>query len=160
MSKPQKTRFAKEIDLDPPWVKIEDFAKLKLRRPVVLVNGTFDLLHTGHQKVLHHARKHGKTVVVAMDSDEMVGIKKPGHPFLSWVERAVQFRFAPVDYVVEIGSDAEFVKLVQVLKPDLRVRGAEYKDNPSRVADIPTLWIHAAGMRTSTIVERIRNART
>ena len=160
MKKPQKTRFAKEIDLDPPWVKIEDFAKLKLRRPLVLVNGTFDILHTGHMKVLHHARKHGKTVVVALDSDALVSEKKPGRPYLTWVERAVAFRFMPVDYVVEVNNDKEFVRLVSILKPDLRVRGAEYKDRPSRIPDVPTLFVHDAGMRTSKIVERVKDGRT
>jgi len=159
VTKIQKTRFAKEVDLDPPWVRIDDFAKMRLRRPLVLVNGAFDILHTGHMKILHHAHKHGKTVVVALDSDAFVGRKKPGRPFLTWVERAVQFRFMPVDFIVSIESDKEFVRLVEVLKPDLRVRGAEYKELPSRIPQIPSLYVHDTGMHSTKLIERIKNAR-
>lgn len=159
MKKPTKLiRFAKEVDLDPPWVKVEDFAKLKLKRPVVLVNGTFDLFHTGHAKILHHAAKHGKTVVVAMDSDEMVQGKKPGRPIQTWVERAVAFRYSPVDFLVEIHGDEEFNRVVELLKPDLRIRGAEYRDKLSRIPDVPTLFVHDYGQRTSKLIERIRNS--
>jgi cytidyltransferase-like protein len=159
MKKPTKLiRFAKEIDLDPPWVKVEDFAKLKLKRPVVLVNGTFDIFHTGHAKILHHAAKHSKTIVVAMDSDAMVAGRKPGRPIQSWVERAVAFRFSPCDFLVEIKNDEEFMQLVELLKPDLRVRGAEYRDKPSRIPEVPTLFVHDYGCRTSKLIERIRNS--
>lgn len=159
MKKPTKLiRFAKEIDLDPPWVKVEDFAKLKLKRPVVLVNGTFDVAHSGHFKIFHHAHKHGKTVVAAMDSDSLVAQKKPGRPIQTWVERAVAFRFMPIDYLVEICSDLDFIRLVELLKPDLRVRGAEYRDKPSRIPEVPTLFVHDYGQRTSKLIERIRNS--
>ncbi len=159
MPKKQNSRFAKELgDIDPPWMRIEDFGKRKFKRPVVLINGTFDILHSGHIKLVAHARKHGKTVVVAIDSDAMVGNKKPGRPFMSWVERAVAFRFLPIDYIVEVSSDADFKRLVQLLQPDLRVRGAEYANCPSRIPDIPSLYIHDSGIHTSEIIKRIELA--
>jgi cytidyltransferase-like protein len=158
MPKKQNSRFAKELgDIDPPWVRVEDFARLKIKHPVVIINGTFDILHSGHIKLVAHARKHGKTVVVAIDSDALVGTKKPGRPYLSWIERAVAFRFLPVDYIVEIESDGDFKRLVELSKPDLRVRGAEYADKPSRIPDIPSLYIHDIGIHSSELVRRIIN---
>jgi cytidyltransferase-like protein len=140
------------------WVRIEALKYLDLKRPVVLLNGCFDLLHSGHMKVIFHARKHGKTLICALDSDDMVAAKKPGHPVLSWIERAVSLGFMPIDYLVEVNSDEEFKQLVKVVKPDLRVRGAEYKDKPSRTPGIPSLLVHDSGLRTSAIIERIVNA--
>lgn len=156
MPKKQNSRFAKELgDIDPPWVRVEDFARLKIKHPVVIINGTFDILHSGHIKLVAHARKHGRTVVVAIDSDYLVASKKPGRPYLTWVERAVAFRFLPVDYIVEIESDGDFKRLVELSKPDLRVRGAEYADKPSRIPDIPSLYIHDSGIHSSELVRRI-----
>lgn len=149
-------KFTKDLaDPDPPWVRIDDFKGLQLDRPIALVNGTFDLFHSGHMKILAHAKKHSKTIVVAIDSDRMVGEKKPGRPFMTWVERAVAFRFMPVNFIVEIDTDGDFKRLVQLLQPDLRVRGAEYRDKPSRIKNIPTLWVHDSGIHTSEIVRRV-----
>ena len=161
MPKKQNSRFAKELgDIDPPWVRVEDFAKLRIKHPVVILNGTFDILHSGHIKLVAHARKHGKTVIVSIDSDEMVNRHKPGRPYLSWVERAVAFRFLPVDYIVEVENDEHFKRLVELCKPDLRVRGAEYANKPSRIPDIPSLYIHDSGIHTGEIVRRIQSRST
>jgi len=154
-------RLAKEnYDGELPWVRIADFEKLKLKRPIVLLNGSFDLLHSGHMKVIFNARRHGKTLVVALDSDQKVAARKPGKPICSWIERATSLGFMPVDYLVEINNDEEFVKLVNTVKPDLRVLGAEYRDKPSRIPEVPALFIHDAGVHTSEIVRRIENARS
>lgn len=153
-------RTTKDIfDLDPPWVKIADLGLMeqqqKLKHPVVLVNGCFDIFHSGHAKILYHARKKAKTLIVAMDSDKMVAAAKPNRPIQSWIERAVMFRYFNIDYLVEINSDRDFVDLVEKVRPDLRVKGAEYVWNNSRVPSIPILYVHDSGMRTSKIVERI-----
>ena len=154
-------RLAKENhDLELPWVRVEDFARLKLKHPIILLNGVFDLLHSGHMKNIFHARKHGKTVVLALDSDRLVGEMKPGRPLLTWIERATSLGYMPLDYLVEIDSNKEFVRLVELLKPDLRVKGAEYREKPSRIPEVPCLFIHDSGMRTSEIIKRIKNAIT
>ena len=153
-------RLAKENhDGELPWVRITDFAKLRLKHPIVLVNGCFDLLHAGHWKTIFHARRHGKTVVIALDSDRLVNERKPDRPIMSWIERATALGFTPADYLVEIDSDKEFLQLVELLKPDLRVKGAEYRDKPSRIPEVPTLFIHESGMRTSEIIRRIQGAK-
>ena len=152
-------RLAKEnYHGELPWVRVEDFAKLKLKRPIVLLNGAFDLLHSGHMKAIFHSRRHAKTLVCALDSDAKVAASKPGRPILSWIERATSLGYMPIDYLVEINSNEEFVKLVEILKPDLRVLGAEYREHNSRIPDVPALFIHDSGIRTSEIVRRIKDA--
>jgi D-beta-D-heptose 7-phosphate kinase/D-beta-D-heptose 1-phosphate adenosyltransferase len=157
MNSTKNFKFAKEPELDPPWVRIEDLVKLKLKRPLVLINGTFDLLHSGHMKLFYHAQKKGKTIIVAMDSDVMVASKKPGRPIQTWIERATAFRFLPVDYLVEINNDDEFINLVRTIRPDLRIRGSEYRSGQSRCPEVPSLYVHNAGQRTSDIIERIKS---
>lgn len=155
---PLRFRLAKDSAKgELPWVRIDDFKKLKLKRPIVLINGVFDILHQGHWKVIGHARRHGKTLICALDSDMLVARNKPGRPIMSWIERATALGYTPLDYLVEINGDADFEKLVEIIKPDLRVKGAEYRDKPSRIPEVPCLYVHDSGMRTSEIIRRIKD---
>lgn len=143
-------------DFEVPWVRVEDFKKLQLMRPVVLVNGAFDILHSGHMKVIFAARKHGPTLVAAVDSDERVArVKGAGRPVQTWVERATTLNYMPVDYVVEIGSNEDMDELMKVLHPDIRVQGGDYKGVKSRYPKVKKYFVYDNGMRTSKIVERI-----
>jgi hypothetical protein len=63
----------------------------------------------------------------------------------------------PIDYLVEINGDEEFCRLVKLIQPDLRVLGSEYREKKSRIPDVPALFIHDSGIRTSEIVRRIRD---
>jgi len=42
----------------------------------VFVNGTFDVLHTGHLLLFEYAKSFGDHLIVAIDSDERVREKK------------------------------------------------------------------------------------
>jgi bifunctional ADP-heptose synthase (sugar kinase/adenylyltransferase) len=109
-------------------------------------------------KVIATARKKAKTLVCAMDSDELVRKQKGlGRPILSWIERAAAMNYMPIDYLVEIESPREFNHLVSVLKPDLRVQGADYVNVPSRHPSVPKLFVRDGGMRTSEIIRRIND---
>jgi len=56
---------------------------------VVLTNGCFDVLHTGHLRLLHFARSLGDLLVVAMNSDRSVReLKGAGRPLVPQDERA------------------------------------------------------------------------
>lgn len=65
-------------------------AQLKQRgRYVVFTNGCFDLLHTGHARLLEEARKLADVLVVAVNSDRSVrALKGPDRPLPSEMERA------------------------------------------------------------------------
>lgn len=133
-----------------------------LARPVVLANGAFDLLHSAHLYLLHCARREAGTgsVVVALDSDEKVRrAKGPARPVLNSVQRTLALFYAPVDCVVEIGSDTDFDILVRYLRPDLRVLGKEYARRGTRVPHVPTLFIPRFGkMSTTEIIRRAQEA--
>ena len=53
----------------------------------VWVNGTFDVVHIGHIRLLEHASAFGK-VMVGIDTDERVKLKKgEGRPFNNLKDR-------------------------------------------------------------------------
>lgn len=146
-----RERLSEELS----WSRIEDLKDLK--RPVVLVNGSFDVLHSGHMKLIFAARKRAGTLVVAMDSDRRVReLKGSTRPIQLWSERATSLQYMPVDHLVEIDSNEEFLRLVEAIQPDLRVMGADYIGHRSRVPGIKTMYVRGTGMRTSYIVDRIK----
>jgi cytidyltransferase-like protein len=143
-------------DEGPPWVRVEDFSKVKILRPVVLVNGAFDILHSGHMKVIFAARRRGPTLIAAVDGDERVRMSKGlGRPIQTWIERATTLGYMPLDYIVEIGSESEMDKLMKVLQPEIRVQGGDYQGQKSRYPSVKKYFVMNCGMRTSKIVERI-----
>ena len=143
-------------DEELPWVRPGDLSTLALPRPVVVVNGAFDLLHAGHMKVIFAARKRAGTVIVAMDSDERVARKGTGRPILRFPERARALEFMPVDYIVEINNDKDMARLLSATKCDLRVQGFEYRGRPTKFPDIPKCFVRVGAMSTTKIVDRIK----
>lgn len=143
-------------EFDVPWVRVSEIVKMDLPRPIIVVNGAFDVLHSGHMKVIFQARRRAATLVVAMDSDDRVSRKGTGRPIQTFVERATTLNFMPVDYIVEIDSDENMKKLLYGLEPDARVQGQDYRKTLSKYPDIPKFYVRGTGMRTSKIIERCK----
>lgn len=102
-------------------------------RPLVLTNGCFDLLHAGHVRYLTAARKLGRSLVVGLNSDCSVQQIKPAvsgqppRPIMPEAHRAeVIVALRPVDAVV-IFSEPTAIALIQALRPDIYVKGGDYK---------------------------------
>lgn len=146
-----------------PWVQATRTSARRWSppRPLVLVNGCFDLLHAGHLYLLSEARvlRRGGTLLVSLDSDSMVAEKKgPGRPILLWPERARALELLDVDLLHECGSDDEFVRLCETWRPDLRVRMEDYRGRPSRVTGISEVFLPRLGnVSTSEIIRRVQD---
>lgn len=94
----------------------------------VWVNGTFDVVHIGHIKLLEFANSFG-SVTVGLDTDERVRSKKgESRPFNTLEDRMgfiSSIRF--VDDVVCFGSDEELINQIKNYEPDIMVIGGEYR---------------------------------
>ena len=95
---------------------------------VVTTNGCFDVLHLGHLRYLQAARKLGDCLVVAINSDTSVRqLKGQNRPLVPEDERAEMLAgLACVDYVV-IFPEFTPVELLSELKPNIHVKGGDYK---------------------------------
>jgi len=94
----------------------------------IWVNGTFDILHIGHTRLILHAASLG-TLRVGLDTDERVRSKKGmGRPFNNLDDR-MEFVSAirGVESVVYFGSDNELIEKIKEWEPDIIVVGDEYK---------------------------------
>ncbi|MEQ8602695.1 MAG: D-glycero-beta-D-manno-heptose-7-phosphate kinase [Marivibrio sp.] len=94
---------------------------------VGFTNGCFDLLHPGHLSLIRQARAACDRLVVGLNSDESVRrLKGPDRPVQSEAARAaVLASLAAVDLVVVFGEDTPLA-LIETLKPDVLVKGADY----------------------------------
>ncbi|HWI25422.1 MAG TPA: D-glycero-beta-D-manno-heptose-7-phosphate kinase [Stellaceae bacterium] len=95
---------------------------------VGFTNGCFDLLHPGHISLLSQARAHCDRLVVGLNSDaSVVRLKGPTRPVQNEQARAaVLASLASVDLVVVFEEDTP-LDLLGALRPDLLVKGADYR---------------------------------
>ncbi len=98
------------------------------KQKIVFTNGCFDILHRGHITYLAKARQLGEILVVGLNSDDSVRrLKGPERPVNDEVARAqVLAALEIVDYVVLFEEDTPYNIIVKV-KPDLLVKGGDYK---------------------------------
>ncbi|OQX86489.1 MAG: D-glycero-beta-D-manno-heptose 1-phosphate adenylyltransferase [Candidatus Omnitrophica bacterium 4484_70.2] len=100
----------------------------KKKKKIVFTNGCFDILHQGHIYLLKKAKSFGDVLVVGLNSDSSVRrIKGESRPIKDEVSRAKilsSIRF--VDYVVIFKEDTPF-RLIKVIKPDVLVKGGDWK---------------------------------
>jgi len=103
---------------------------------VVFTNGCFDLLHQGHVDYLSRARDLGDILVVGLNSDASVRrLKGPTRPVSHEASRAhVLAALSAIDYVVVFEEDTP-IQLIQSIKPDILVKGGDYKHDEVVGAD-------------------------
>lgn len=132
---------------------------------VVFTNGCFDILHAGHVSYLQRARGEGERLVVGLNSDRSVrAIKGEQRPVQIQGDRArILAGLACVDAVV-VFDDSTPLPLIERLRPDVLVKGADYEEHEivgaaetlargGRVVRVPL----AEGRSTSAILDRVRS---
>lgn len=94
---------------------------------MVFTNGCFDILHVGHVRYLGAARALGDCLVVGLNSDASVRrLKGAARPVNEEADRAeVLDALRAVDYVT-IFDEPTAAELIEILRPDVYVKGGDY----------------------------------
>jgi rfaE bifunctional protein nucleotidyltransferase chain/domain len=94
---------------------------------VVFTNGVFDLLHPGHVRYLHEARRLGDALIVGVNSDRSVRANKgPDRPLNHAGERAeILLALGSVDAVAVFDEDTPLA-IITKIQPDILVKGADW----------------------------------
>jgi len=102
----------------------------------VMVNGTFDVLHPGHIALLNTARSYGDWLVVAIDTDRRVKeLKGQQRPINCQTDRKIMLsNLKAVDIVEFFDNTEELVKLMERYKPDVYVKGSDWKHDTQSTA--------------------------
>lgn len=97
-----------------------------LHHPVVHCHGCFDVLSLGHIRHLQAAKAMGKTLIVTVTGDKYVN-KGKHRPIFTAQERAEAIcALQCVDYVL-INDAPDVIEMIKQLKPNIYVKGADYK---------------------------------
>ena len=93
----------------------------------VWVNGSFDILHIGHLRMLEYASLFGD-VRVGVDTDERIREKKGIDRPYNTLEDRVEFLYGLkyVTDVVTFNSDMELIERIREYGPDMMVIGDDY----------------------------------
>ncbi len=119
---------------------------------VVFTNGCFDIVHRGHVEYLHKASQKGNRLVLGLNSDVSVRrIKGSSRPIVDEESRAIILAaFEFIDLVVLFDEDTPY-ELIKAVKPDVLVKGADYKAEDIVGYDIVTK--KGGAVETITFVE-------
>ncbi|MSR77962.1 MAG: D-glycero-beta-D-manno-heptose 1-phosphate adenylyltransferase [Candidatus Omnitrophica bacterium] len=100
------------------------------KKKIVFTNGTFDILHLGHVTYLEKARAHGDVLIVGVNTDRSVkSYKGPTRPINHENDRLrVLAALESVSYVV-LFSDPTPLQLILKIRPDVLVKGGDWKKN-------------------------------
>jgi D-beta-D-heptose 7-phosphate kinase/D-beta-D-heptose 1-phosphate adenosyltransferase len=133
-------------------------------KKIVFTNGCFDILHPGHTRYLAEAKKLGDHLIVAVNSDRSVkAIKGPNRPVLDEADRAELLAALECVDSVLIFDEEDPLKTIQVLVPDVLVKGGDWAEDEIIGADVvknaggKVIRIpFVDGYSTSDIVEKIK----
>lgn len=128
---------------------------------IIFTNGCFDILHPGHLGVLRFAWEQAGPrggVVVGLNSDSSIRkIKGPERPIMDEDARAqilISLRY--VDHVITFDEETP-IKLIELLRPDIIVKGADYEASRVVGNDLALVMLAPVEEKWSTtkIIEKI-----
>ncbi len=143
-----------------PWAKQQHAAG----RTIAFTNGCFDLIHAGHLAGLELAADAADLLVVALNSDSSVrDLKGPGRPIIGQDDRARLIAALRPVSAVTIFAEPTPLECILRLRPDVLVKGSEYRTEEivgarevvswgGRVLRVPMV----EGLSTSQIIRAIR----
>jgi D-beta-D-heptose 7-phosphate kinase/D-beta-D-heptose 1-phosphate adenosyltransferase len=128
-------------------------------KTIAFTNGCFDLMHIGHVKYLEDAGRGNRVLIVGLNSDVSINhIKGSNRPIVVQKSRAaVLAALESVDFVVIFNEDTPY-KLIAAVKPDILIKGADWKGKSVVGEDLVKkveFIKFVQGFSTTNIIEKI-----
>ena len=102
----------------------------KTNKKIVFTNGCFDLLHKGHRDLIKQSFSFGDILIVGLNSNESVKrLKGEDRPIQNEVERKNALLNTGYVNEVYIFDDDTPLELINLIKPDILVKGGDYAPN-------------------------------
>ena len=148
-------------------IAIEDIPRIRQGKTLVTTNGTFDILHLAHVKILQEAKKKGDLLLVLVNSDSSVKVNKgPSRPIITEKERMEMLASLEcVDYVLKFDTKEVLTPLEQI-KPNVHVKGGTHilerikaeKDLVESYGGLHLCLGQIGNYSTTDIIEKIRES--
>jgi D-beta-D-heptose 7-phosphate kinase / D-beta-D-heptose 1-phosphate adenosyltransferase len=125
----------------------------------IFTNGVFDILHSGHLKLLKFSKKLGKKLIVGLNSDKSTKILKGAdRPFNSVKKRIKNLKKTKLINKIFVFKETTPLKLIKRIQPDIIVKGSDYSYEDvvgSKIANI-ILFKKKDNLSTTKILKKIR----
>ena len=145
-------------------IPASDVGARLLPRPLVFTNGVFDILHRGHVSYLAAARQLGAALVVGVNTDgsaRRLG-KGPGRPVNGEEDRLLVLAALASTTAVTLFAEDTPLALITALRPDIYVKGGDYRMELLAEAALVRSWGGSAlslpfvpGRSSSAILQRL-----
>jgi rfaE bifunctional protein nucleotidyltransferase chain/domain len=100
----------------------------KQGKTVAFTNGCFDIVHYGHVSYLETAKKKDRVLIIGLNSDKSIRrIKGKTRPIIKQDARAALLAALECVDFVTIFDDDTPLKVIEALKPDVLIKGADWK---------------------------------
>lgn len=131
-------------------------------KKIVFTNGCFDILHRGHITYLKEAKSFGDILVVGLNSDNSVHkLKGDNRPINNQDDRLFMLKnLSCVDFVILFDEDTPY-NLINEIRPDILVKGGDYKDKEVVGSDIikdVRIVDFVANKSTTNIINKIKGS--
>jgi D-beta-D-heptose 7-phosphate kinase/D-beta-D-heptose 1-phosphate adenosyltransferase len=115
--------------------KVKHWRELGLK--IVLTSGTWDLFHVGHAEYLERAKELGDLLIVGVDSDEKVRMRKgPHRPVVPQEERVhILAHLRHVDAITLKPYSEKRNELIKLIRPDVLVMSKTTKHKPADIKE-------------------------
>lgn len=133
----------------------------KINKKIVFTNGCFDIVHPGHIEYLRKCKEYGDILIIGLNSDNSIkrlkGNERPINKLKDRISILESFEF--VDYIIVFDDDTPY-ELIKQIKPDVLIKGGDYKIEEIVGRDIATKTIileFKKGYSSTKIIERIKS---
>ncbi len=148
------------IDEKEKWLPVLERLRSEGKQ-IVTTNGTFDIIHVGHERLLREAKEQGDFLIVGLNSDKSVKqYKSELRPIVPQEERAVMLRALRYVDMALIFDEPESLRFVEEVKPDVHVKdntyGTDLIEAPILERNNGKLYlVQKDGHSTTGIIERV-----
>jgi rfaE bifunctional protein kinase chain/domain len=113
---------------------IHNIKKQSKGKRIVFVSGNFNIVHAGHTRMLNFAKSVGDILVLGLSLDTDPSVIVP------YQDRESALRsLEPVDFIVPCQA-AELIPTIELLKPDILVKGREHESNDNPEVAVLQQW--------------------
>ena len=135
------------------------------KKKLVVTNGCFDILHSGHIKLIKQSKEFGDILILLINTDKSVKKNKgSSRPILKEnIRLKILSSIKYIDYIIPF-DDKTPVKLYKMIRPDILVKGRQYRKD--KIAGSKIILKYGGKIKlvkmvnkisTSIIIDKIKN---
>ncbi len=135
------------------------------KKKLVVTNGCFDILHSGHIKLIKQSKEFGDILILLINTDKSVKKNKgSSRPILKEnIRLKILSSIKYIDYIIPF-DDKTPVKLYKMIRPDILVKGGQYRKD--KIAGSKIILKYGGKIKlvkmvnkisTSIIIDKIKN---